>query len=235
MSIYYPFPYSLFRWADKECKRKQLPLTGASKRELLGDSLYLPRYLTMSLKSFENGPARSDLLTPKEIILLSELIKSGNVGSPKHKPALQSASAPAKHPTLTTASVIKLLQHAPTPLLPHLQSIAIPRCTGNETNNFTSLSMPPSPVKKCGLSFFTLLRLKTRRICYRLSRSRSASKENSPCPSLNSSPVHGPNQGYANPGYAGPDHYTAVNGPDAALREFRILERIVVCLGCFLD
>lgn len=68
------------RWVDKECKRKQMPLTPESKRELLGESILLPRYLIMSVNSFqdERGPARSGLFTSDEVQFLLRILRGSS-------------------------------------------------------------------------------------------------------------------------------------------------------------
>ncbi|CAL8142611.1 unnamed protein product [Orchesella dallaii] len=68
---------ALVRWADKECKRQHLPLTSESKRKVLQDLLYLPRYLRMEASDFRSGPAASGLLTPEEVETLTHLIQIG--------------------------------------------------------------------------------------------------------------------------------------------------------------
>jgi len=54
------------RWATRECDRRGLETTGDSKRLVLGDTLYLIRYLTLSAAEFAAGPAQSGILLQQE-------------------------------------------------------------------------------------------------------------------------------------------------------------------------
>lgn len=62
-------------WADKECKRRHFPLTCESKRTVLQDLLYLPRYLRMSSSDFLSGPGNSGLLTSDEVETITHLLQ----------------------------------------------------------------------------------------------------------------------------------------------------------------
>lgn len=64
-----------FRWAEQQCKQHQLPLTILNKRGVLQDSLFLPRYLTMTLGSWESGPLASGLFAKEEVIIIESLIR----------------------------------------------------------------------------------------------------------------------------------------------------------------
>ena len=57
---------AMIRWAEKECERRGLEVSGDKKRAVLKDALFLIRYLTFAPAEFAAGPARSDLLTQEE-------------------------------------------------------------------------------------------------------------------------------------------------------------------------
>lgn len=54
------------RWAEAECKRRDLELTAENKRQVLGDAFNLIRIPSMSLEEYANGPAQSGILSPQE-------------------------------------------------------------------------------------------------------------------------------------------------------------------------
>eukprot|EP00092_Neocalanus_flemingeri_P027539 GFUD01029878.1.p1 GENE.GFUD01029878.1~~GFUD01029878.1.p1 ORF type:complete len:558 (-),score=157.37 GFUD01029878.1:326-1999(-) len=54
------------RWAGKECERRGMNSTGDTKRIVLGDALYLIRYLSLSAAEFAAGPAQSGILLQQE-------------------------------------------------------------------------------------------------------------------------------------------------------------------------
>ena len=56
----------LSRWAVRECERTGAVVSGESKRLVLGDTLYLIRYLTLSAAEFAAGPAQSGILLQQE-------------------------------------------------------------------------------------------------------------------------------------------------------------------------
>ena len=56
----------LSRWAVRECERTGAVVNGESKRLVLGDTLYLIRYLTLSAAEFAAGPAQSGILLQQE-------------------------------------------------------------------------------------------------------------------------------------------------------------------------
>ena len=56
----------LLRWAIRECERTGAVVNGESKRLVLGDTLYLIRYLTLSAAEFAAGPAQSGILLQQE-------------------------------------------------------------------------------------------------------------------------------------------------------------------------
>lgn len=60
----------LTHWASNECQRQQKELTAVNKREVLGESLFCCRYLTMSVDEFLDGPYPSELLTEEEKLAL---------------------------------------------------------------------------------------------------------------------------------------------------------------------
>lgn len=57
---------SLTSWTDQQCLKQRRPLTGESKREVIGKALYAARFLTMTKDEFMRGPYSSDLLTDEE-------------------------------------------------------------------------------------------------------------------------------------------------------------------------
>eukprot|EP00088_Acartia_fossae_P037184 TRINITY_DN38355_c0_g2_i7.p1 TRINITY_DN38355_c0_g2~~TRINITY_DN38355_c0_g2_i7.p1 ORF type:complete len:909 (-),score=209.45 TRINITY_DN38355_c0_g2_i7:467-3193(-) len=61
---------AVLRWAEAQCQRQGLPLTGDSKRNILGRLLFQVRFPTMTVKEFAQGPAQSGVLTDKETVSL---------------------------------------------------------------------------------------------------------------------------------------------------------------------
>ncbi len=55
-----------YSWAQAECKRQGLELTGLNCRQVLGDALFCIRFPTMILRDFANKVARTGLLTDEE-------------------------------------------------------------------------------------------------------------------------------------------------------------------------
>jgi len=56
------------RWAEAECRRKNLLVAAGNKRKVLGDVLFSVRIPAMSLQEFADGPAKDDILTKEEVI-----------------------------------------------------------------------------------------------------------------------------------------------------------------------
>lgn len=54
------------RWAEAQCRRRELEPTAENKRQILGDSFNLIRIPSMSLEEFANGPAQSGILSAQE-------------------------------------------------------------------------------------------------------------------------------------------------------------------------
>ena len=54
------------RWAEAQCRRKDVDPTSDNKRQVLGDAFYLIRIPSMTLEEFANGPAQCGVLTPQE-------------------------------------------------------------------------------------------------------------------------------------------------------------------------
>jgi len=60
----------VIRWAEAECRRKQLFTTPENMRIVLGAALNLIRFPLMSVEEFASGPAQSGILTDREIVSL---------------------------------------------------------------------------------------------------------------------------------------------------------------------
>jgi len=56
------------RWAEAECRRRQLEPTADNKRHVLGCALDLMRFPLMSIGEFASGPAQSGLLSDREVV-----------------------------------------------------------------------------------------------------------------------------------------------------------------------
>ncbi|OXA55399.1 BTB/POZ domain-containing protein 2 [Folsomia candida] len=169
---------AILKWTDKECKRKQLPLTTESKRTVLGESLFLPRYLTMSLASFlcELGPAKSGLFTPEEISCLTRILKNGSRAEIQNE-----LSSPPNNPL-----------GIPTTLRPYYRNLARPRCPIRTIGH-------PSPAKKSkrggGLS---LIERWNHRRCCRSRRNNRGSRSNSQLSSPSNSNPSSPRRNFSN-------------------------------------
>jgi len=61
---------AVLRWAETQCQRKTLTLSGENKRNILGRLLFQIRFPLMSVKEFAQGPAQSGVLTDKETVSL---------------------------------------------------------------------------------------------------------------------------------------------------------------------
>ncbi|CAL4062311.1 unnamed protein product, partial [Meganyctiphanes norvegica] len=64
------------RWAEQECQRQALEPTPTNKRKVLGDSITLIRFLSLTPAEFANGPAASGLLNQDECYTLLMNISS---------------------------------------------------------------------------------------------------------------------------------------------------------------
>ena len=76
---------ALQRWSKATCKRQQLPLIMENRRLVLGNLLYLPRYLTLTvneLHTLMTIPENHRLLTVPEINYISMYIKKDKLGDP---------------------------------------------------------------------------------------------------------------------------------------------------------
>jgi hypothetical protein len=73
------------RWAARECDRRGVESTGDSKRLVLGDTLFLIRYLTLSAAEFAAGPAQSGILLQQESFsILMNISCPGSWELPEH-------------------------------------------------------------------------------------------------------------------------------------------------------
>lgn len=73
------------QWSCQQCKKTCKELTDKNKREILGELVFYPRYLTMSLDDFLKGPYTSEILTNEEKQILLEKIKGNDqIQLPKH-------------------------------------------------------------------------------------------------------------------------------------------------------
>lgn len=74
------------QWACQQCKKACKELTDMNKRQILGELIFYPRYLTMNLDEFQKGPYNSDILTFEEKHSLLERIKGSESVTelPKH-------------------------------------------------------------------------------------------------------------------------------------------------------
>lgn len=73
------------QWSCQQCKKTCKELTDKNKREILGELVFYPRYLTLSLDDFLKGPYTSEILTNEEKQILLEKIKGNDqVQLPKH-------------------------------------------------------------------------------------------------------------------------------------------------------
>lgn len=57
-------------WSEAECIRRQLPVTPANQRMVLGRAFNAIRFPLMSVEEFAMGPAQSGLLDDREIVQL---------------------------------------------------------------------------------------------------------------------------------------------------------------------
>ena len=61
---------AVIRWAEAECTRQGCDTSPQQCREVLGESLYLLRFPTMTLDDIANGVGQSELLSDREIVEL---------------------------------------------------------------------------------------------------------------------------------------------------------------------
>ena len=54
------------RWAEEECRRKDLEVCPANQREVLGDALYLVHFPALTLPEFANCVSQTGILTAEE-------------------------------------------------------------------------------------------------------------------------------------------------------------------------
>ena len=198
------------RWADKECKRKQLPLINKSKRDVLQEALFLPRYLTMSYETFTSGPAVSGIFADKEISIIQSLLTD--------QVSLESV-------LVTTPS-----------LQPYLLKSKVPRRPAR-TLDPPQPQQPPKPKRKSQSSIFFLrwFRLTSNKCCYCKSKTvySSESESSTPSSSNHSSPTHHPNPGPAGAPTA-PLRLQQRRESQTPPR-INVVEQVVVCFACLFD
>lgn len=61
---------SVYQWSQAECERRGLEPSAENRRNVLGRALNLLRFPIMTLEEFANGPARSGVLTDREVVNL---------------------------------------------------------------------------------------------------------------------------------------------------------------------
>ncbi|KPM08255.1 BTB/POZ domain-containing protein 6 [Sarcoptes scabiei] len=57
---------SICRWASQQCKQQRKELTDANRRFILQDLIFCPRYLTMKIDEFKNGPFKDEILEEED-------------------------------------------------------------------------------------------------------------------------------------------------------------------------
>lgn len=68
---------AMLRWSIKECERRSPdPVQADRQRQVLGDALFLIRYLSFPASEFASGPAKSGLLTQQEAFAILMNISS---------------------------------------------------------------------------------------------------------------------------------------------------------------
>jgi len=73
------------RWAGRECERRGMKKIGDTKRVVLGDAVYLIRYLSLSAAEFAAGPAQSGILPQQESFsILMNISCPGSWDIPDH-------------------------------------------------------------------------------------------------------------------------------------------------------
>ncbi len=85
---------AILKWADKECKRCNLPITAANLRDVVSDCLKLIRFPTMTEREFADHVARSGLLDAQEALDVFLYFTSTN------KPLLVFPSVPRIGPAM---------------------------------------------------------------------------------------------------------------------------------------
>ncbi|XP_023320442.1 BTB/POZ domain-containing protein 6 isoform X2 [Eurytemora carolleeae] len=94
------------RWSTKECERRGVEVSPEKKRFVLGEALFLIRYLTLTAAEFAAGPARSGLLTQQEsFAILMNISCPGSWDLPKH---MNSITEVRKGPSVQAASDLDL-------------------------------------------------------------------------------------------------------------------------------
>merc|ERR1719153_929855 len=84
------------RWASRECERRGVESDGDSKRLVLGDAVYLIRYLSLSAAEFAAGPAQSGILLQQESFsILMNISCPGSWELPDH---MKGIAKPRKDP-----------------------------------------------------------------------------------------------------------------------------------------
>lgn len=70
------------KWADQQCIQQRKEITDQNKRDLLQNLIFSPRYLTMNLDEFLNGPFKEEILTKEEKDILRKGFDSDNAEMP---------------------------------------------------------------------------------------------------------------------------------------------------------
>lgn len=73
---------ALCRWANHQCKQQRLELIDENKRQVLGDLIYLPRYLIMKQNEFIDGPYKDGILKNDEKEILLKILNDENIELP---------------------------------------------------------------------------------------------------------------------------------------------------------
>ena len=63
------------QWACHQCKKIRKEITDKNKREILGELIFYPRYLTMTVEDFLKVPNNSEMLSSEEKQILLDKIK----------------------------------------------------------------------------------------------------------------------------------------------------------------
>ena len=59
---------AVFRWAEAECKRRNIQPTPENQRQVLGRALHLIRFPLMTIEEFAHLPAQSGILEDREVV-----------------------------------------------------------------------------------------------------------------------------------------------------------------------
>ncbi|CAG7821239.1 unnamed protein product, partial [Allacma fusca] len=227
---------ALMRWADKECKRQQLPLTPSSKRQVLAEKVFLPRYLTMSLSEFQSsgGPANSGVFTNEELWAFTRILKEDLITISMTSPNCGTVdNEKIKKLVVLTASYTPLSLH------PFVQTLVCPR---------TPLSKPGK--SKTGLpSKKKRLTMLERWLCVKRCCKTFHSNPSSPLNSNASSPIRRFTRANGQPN----NHHCCEEMRDARIREQihnhspnhcrstetstlnNAIERVIICWAFFFD